>query len=149
MKSLLLFMFCVIVFNVINAQSDTVFYFKDNKISLKEQDGELKVQVINPKVDSVENLLFEGVYGEDYSSEVSMNFTFSKLLKNGDHLRNLHGLGLFGFAYSTLSTRDLKLNGNENAILRSAMEFNLNLGILQYVIIENLVFGYILVLAIE
>lgn len=118
----------VLVFLAVNlsAQTDTTFYYKDNKILVKEENGELKVQVINDKIDSAETILFEGNYGDDSSSEVTFNFTFSKFVKNKKkkHLY-AHGQG-FGFGSVALSTRNFKIDNNEGAVLSHAWEASWN-----------------------
>ena len=110
----------------LSAQTDTTFYFKKNKILLTEQNGELKVQIINNEIDSTERILFEGNYEEESLSEVSFNFTFSKLIKkeNNKKLNSASGQGLsLSFGTTTLSPRNLKnKNSVEGAVLSGAFD---------------------------
>ena len=111
------------------SQTDTTFYFEGNKIEVKKQDGELKVQVINEQVDSVENILFEGIYGDDFSSEVGFNFTFAKLEKKSNR-RKLHPhYGGISWGFSSLASRSLDIANVENAKLQfSSYELGFHFG---------------------
>ncbi|MDR1879240.1 MAG: hypothetical protein LBQ64_06730 [Bacteroidales bacterium] len=104
----------------VKAQTDTTFYFKDNKIQIREQEGTLKVQVSNEKSDSAETLLFEGTYGEDYSSEASINFTFKKLnmAKKEHKYREYDHNGSLFFGFSNLADRGLNIGGVKDAALQ-------------------------------
>ena len=109
MKNSIIIAIIVLLTVNLSGQTDTAFYFKDNKILVKEENGELKVQVINDKIDSAETVLFEGNYGEESSSEVSFNFTFSKLIKKEQQKREkkvmyIHGQGI-GVGIDRKSTR--------------------------------------------
>ena len=130
MKNSIIITIIVLIAANLSAQTDTTFYFKDNKILVKEENGELKVQVINDKIDSAETVLFEGNYGENQSSEVSFNFTFSKLVKKEPEkskkkVMYAHGQGV-GIGYAALSSRNLKLDNNKDAVLSHAIETNFN-----------------------
>ena len=121
--------FICLVINV-QSQTDTTFYFEDNKIVVKkEQDGELKIQVVNDKIDSAENILFEGNYGDDFSSEVGFNFTFAKFQKKRTRrIVDVHSGG-FSLGFSSLASRDLNIANVENAALQySSYELGLNFG---------------------
>lgn len=111
------------------SQTDTTFYFEGNKIEVKKQDGELKVQVINEQIDSAEIVLFEGNYGDDFSSEVGFNFTFAKLEKKNNR-RKLHPhYGAFSWGFSSLANRSLNIANVENAKLQfSSFELGFYLG---------------------
>jgi hypothetical protein len=121
----------VLIFCVINskAQTDTTFYFEGNKIEVKKQDGELKVQVINDNIDSAEIVLFEGNYGDDFSSEVGFNFTFAKLEKKNKRKKlNPHHGGI-SWGFSSLASRDLNIANVENAKLQfSSYELGFHFG---------------------
>ena len=124
--------FCIVwVLGVANLQSqtDTTFYFENNRIEVKKQDGDLKVQVVNNETDSAENLLFEGSYGEGFSSEASFNFTFAKLQKR-DASRKLDAhWGGISWGFSSLASRDLNIANVENAVLKySSYELGFNFG---------------------
>ena len=130
MKNSIIITIIILITANLSAQTDTIFYFKDNKILVKEENGELKVQIINDKTDSAETVLFEGNYGENQSSEVSFNFTFSKLVKKEPEkikkkVMYAHGQG-FGLGYAALSSHNLKLDNNKDAVLSHAIETNFN-----------------------
>lgn len=116
MKKIFCFIFILGYMFSTQAQSDTVFYYKNNQIKIAENDGKVIVHVENQSTDSAENLLFEGVYGEDYSSEVTTSFSFSKFINPTKKL-NPHGSGLF-WGFSSLSTRDLSIANVPNAVLK-------------------------------
>ncbi|MDR0368034.1 MAG: hypothetical protein LBH82_02705 [Bacteroidales bacterium] len=118
--------FCV---TYTHAQTDTTFYYKENKILVKEQNGELKVQVVNDQADSAETVLFEGSYGEENSSEMNFNFTFGKLQKKKTHKKLYpHWTGI-QLGFSSLATRDLHIANEENAALEySSHEFGFHGG---------------------
>ena len=115
----------------LSAQTDTTFHFKKNKILLTEQNGELKVRIINNEIDSTERILFEGSYGEESLSEASFNFTFSKLKKteNTKKLNSASGQGLsLSFGTASLSPRNLKnKNSVEGAVLSQAFDVGMTL----------------------
>jgi len=119
-----------LVFCLLNvfSQNDTVIYYKDNKIFIEDNNGELRVKVINPRVDSLDNLLFEGVYGEDYSSEVNLNFTFSRLIKRENFSKTIIYLHVNGpsFGKTILAKPNLKSGDIEDAYLANAIEFDWN-----------------------
>ena len=113
----------------LSAQTDTTFHFKKNKILLTEQNGKLKVQVINNEIDSTENILFEGNYGEDFSSEVVFNFTFDKLRKKDAFQKtNAHSGGI-SWGFSSLANREWNIANVENAALQySSYELGFSFG---------------------
>lgn len=112
--------FCAaVILLALNAksQTDTTFYFENNKIEVKKQEGELKIQVINDQIDSAEIVLFEGNYGDDFSSEVGFNFTFEKLQKKKNYKKLFpHWSGL-SWGFSSLASRELDIANVENAAL--------------------------------
>lgn len=130
MKKVLLPALAVLLTFQISAQNDTTFYFGNNKIYIEGNDSSFNIKVAKSQMDSSELKLFEGTYGDNYSSEVTSNFTLGKLIqpkKNSRKLRAHDGGIAWGFA--SLSSRDLYIANTQDAILKpNSYELGFQLG---------------------
>lgn len=130
MKKGLLFLVVLFVSVALFAQQDTTFYYKDHKIIIAEKDGEVKVEVSGSLLDSAERLLFEGTFGDNYSSEVNASFSFQKLIPSKKGKKKLYPhAGIFSIGFANLATRDLDIGNTPGAQLKySSYELGLHLG---------------------
>lgn len=135
MKKIVFLSMIALMATNISAQIDTVFYFNDSKIEVKKEGEKLTINASNSLLDSAEQLLFEGVYEEGFSSEVMTSFSLKKLIwpdnkSNKPKKRKLypHDGGL-NLGFSSLSSRDLNIGNVEDAILQtSSYEWGFHLG---------------------
>ncbi|MDL2296338.1 outer membrane beta-barrel protein [Bacteroidales bacterium OttesenSCG-928-B11] len=132
MKKLALSIIVLFSVALVNAQNDTTFYYKEHQVVITDENGEIKVKVSNSQLDSSEVLLFEGTYGEEYSSEVSVNFSFQKMIPNKKKKKRLypHSGGL-SIGFSNLATRDLNIGNMPDAQLKyNSYELGFQIGTL-------------------
>ena len=130
MKKTLLIGLILTGFSVLFAQHDTTFYYKEHKIVISNVDDGIKVEVSDSQLDSAERLLFEGTFDKEYSSEVSANFSFQKLIPSKKKKKRLYPHdGGFSIGFTNLSTKDLDIGNVSDAQLKySSFELAFQLG---------------------
>lgn len=136
MKRTLLFSIILLSFGALFAQKDTTFLYKKHRIIIVEQGDDIKVEVfsssdsVETQLDSAERLLFEGTFGEEYSPDISVNFSFQKMIPFKSKRKKLYPhAGGFSIGFANLSTRNLDIGNTPDAQLQySSYEIGFQLG---------------------
>ncbi|MDR3046313.1 MAG: outer membrane beta-barrel protein [Bacteroidales bacterium] len=132
MKKIIVSVVMLLVINLLPAQIDTVLQVEQYKIKLSEKAGKLEVSVSESQLDSAENLLFEGQYGENYSAETSFNYPFSKFTqkKNEKNCKRTYGFAHnegFSIGFANLASKNLDNIGNADGAVLRLSSFDLDI----------------------
>lgn len=132
MKKIISLIIVIFTSIAIYSQSDTIIHFKNNKITLSEsKDGEVKVKVSQTPTDSVENILFEGIYNETSRAEITFIYPLARVIPS----YKIQNRSIYDFIFcsyyvgvSNLSSRTLQFIDNKVGPLNLwSYEFGLTL----------------------